>query len=101
MMKTLLPALLTVALVGCDGPLTCDPPEEDYDVDYVLTQGELDQEGDDCEHLCRYAYSAETGWFADTVEGCVLDVTPQEGADPATEVGSVTCSVHGYEHYCA
>lgn len=100
-MTKLFPVVCALCVTGCLIDPDCDPAEEDYDVDRVLTQGDLDAEGDVCEDLCRFAYNDETGWFADTVEDCVLDVTPQPGADPATEVGTVTCSVHGYEYFCA
>lgn len=99
-MTKLFPLMLALCLTGCLIDPDCDPAEEDYDVDRVLTQGDLDEQGEDCEELCRWAYMDETHWHATEVTDCVLDVTPQPGADPATAVGSVTCTVHGIEFYC-
>lgn len=92
--------LFAMLMEGCPLDPGCDPDEEDYSVDRVLTQGDLDEYGEDCVDLCRWAYMEQTGWHAADVADCVLDVTPQPGADPATEVGSVTYEVHGIEFYC-
>jgi hypothetical protein len=99
-MTKLLPVVFALCLTGCLIDPDCDPGEEDYDVDRVLTQGDLDEVGVDCDALCRWAYREETGWSVQEIYDCTLDVTPQPGADPATEVGSVVCSVHGLEYWC-
>ena len=99
-MEKLILAFVMLAAVACDPMRNCDPPEEDASVEGVVTQGDLDEVGEDCDELCRIAYTAETGWDALEVEDCVLDIVPQPGADPATEIGTVTCDVHGAEWVC-
>jgi hypothetical protein len=98
--RKLILVLVMLTAAACDPMRHCNSPEEDASVEGVVTQGDLDEVGEDCDELCRDAYMAETGWHAVEVTECALDVTPQPGADPTTEVGTVTCEVHGIEYPC-
>jgi len=95
--------LLAGLLGGCTG-FACDADSEIVDIDRVLTQGDLEAmgaaEGATCEEICVWIYEEGTDWLASEPTVCDLELEPQPGADPETEVGTLFCTLEGFEGLC-
>ena len=99
------------------GGCACEPPEANFDISEDLTDdewgqiadfwGEADTEEVYCKQLCRSAYRRLSGWEANNIERCVLDVAIAEpdtgdasGTMPTPESAIVECSGTALEYIC-
>lgn len=95
--QALLAALL---LHGCS--ISCEPQEEAFEVDEVITSkdvtvmvsawGLASSSELKCEDVCEYVYGARTGWIAAAVSDCTMSVT--------SSGGDIQCLGEGFEDSC-
>ena len=110
--QKLMTTLMAALTVSC----TCDPPVANFDISEELTDeewsqladfwGEADTEEIYCKQLCTTAYRRLSGWEADKIDRCVLDVEiddPDTGSDgdiPIPISAVVECSGTALEYLC-
>ena len=92
--------LAALALYGCDS--TCEPTEEAFVVDEILSSKDvtvmvawwgLSSSSElKCPDVCQYVYEDRTGWVNTAVHDCAMSVT-ETGGD-------IQCTGDGFEDSC-
>ena len=85
-----------LALSGCDS--TCDPAEEAFAVDEILSSKDITVMVEwwglsssselKCPDVCQYVYEDRTGWVTAAVGDCTMSVTESGGDIQCTGDGS-------------
>ncbi|EDM78820.1 putative lipoprotein [Plesiocystis pacifica SIR-1] len=104
-----LAAVLAPTLAGCPSTWNCHPPEEDFEVDAVLTVETLEKISTEwgveqgqltCDQICSAHYQEMQGWSAGALDSCELTPPMVDEDGAVTQEGRITCAGTGYEYLC-
>ena len=100
--QELIGVTIAATLAGCTSTWDCDPDNEQFVVDGVLSSEDItviverwgltDSSALECEDVCQYVYEETTGWYTTAISTCTMSVSDSGG--------DVQCEGEGIEYYC-